>query len=73
MLQRPIEKSALLGFGILWIGVGIIALLKPVFYFKGSYVDFTGYNKLAGSVLIAIGIAYLVSYFKKSQNSQRKD
>ncbi len=72
MLQRPFEKSALLGFGILWIGVGIIALLNPIFYFKGAYVDFTGYNKLAGAVLIAIGIAYFVSYFRKSQKNQNQ-
>lgn len=62
---RPIEKSALLGAGILWIGVGIIAILKPVFYFRGAYVDFTGYNILAGIVLIMIGLTYIGFFFKK--------
>ncbi len=64
---RPIEKSALLGMGIFWIGTGVIAILKPVFYFRGAYVDFTGYNIPAGSVLIMIGMTYIGFFFKKAR------
>jgi len=62
---RKQEKSAWLGFGILWIIVGILAIFKPTFYFKGAYVDFTGYNVQIGAVFIIIGIAYIGVFFRR--------
>lgn len=63
--KSPITKSILIPAGLLWILVGIKTLFEPVYYFRGAYVDFTGYNLQAGIGLIVIGLAFLAAYFKK--------
>jgi len=59
------EKFALLFAGLAWIIVGIQTLFEPIYYFRGAYVDFTGYNKLVGSGLIIVGIACIYVFFRK--------
>ena len=63
--KGPITKPALLIWGLFWIGIGITTLAKPVYYFRGAYVDFTGYNLQVGTGLIIIGVAMMATYFRK--------
>jgi len=65
--SKSFEKLALLFFGIGWIIVGIRTLFEPIYFFRGAYVDFTGYNKLVGSGLIILGIAFIGMYFYNSK------
>jgi uncharacterized membrane protein len=59
------DRLALVFFGILWILVGIKTLFKPIYFFRGAYVDFTGYNGFVGSGLIIFGVVLLLVYFNK--------
>jgi len=62
---KGFEQLALLFFGIGWIMFGIRTLFEPIYFFRGAYVDFTGYNKLVGSGLIIIGIAFICVYLRR--------
>jgi len=63
--KSPITKSILIPAGLLWLLVGIQTIFQPIYYFRGAYVDFTGYNVEVGIGLIVIGLAFLAVYFKK--------
>jgi hypothetical protein len=60
--SKRFKKLALLFFGLAWILVGIRTLFEPTYFFRGAYVDFTGYNKLVGSGLIIVGTAFICVY-----------
>lgn len=65
------KNIALILFGICWILIGIKTLFNPVYYFRGAYVDFTGYNKLVGIGLIITGIILICGYFWKGKNREK--
>lgn len=67
--NREQDKSILLAAGVMLIGTGIIAIFKPIFWFKADYVDFTGYNVQIGSALIIVGIGFIGVYFRKPRKS----
>lgn len=60
-----LENFALILFGVCWIFTGIKTLFKPVYYFRGAYVDFTGWNIQVGVALIVVGILFISGYFWK--------
>jgi uncharacterized membrane protein HdeD (DUF308 family) len=62
-----LSKYSLLWCGILWVLVGITTIFNPVFYFRGAYVDFAGYNIQVGVALIMIGSAFIGGYFWKKK------
>ena len=59
--MNKIEKNNLLMIflvGVIFIILGIKTLASPVYWFRGSYVDFTGYSTEVGTVLIALGLVF---------------
>jgi hypothetical protein len=52
--------------GLIFICLGIKTLIFPRYYFRGDYVDFTGYNIEVGLLLILIGIPFII-YCNKSK------
>jgi hypothetical protein len=65
--KAPITKLALLIWGLFWICIGVTTLFKPVYYFRGAFIDFTGYNVQVGTGLIILGIALMAAYFKRTR------
>ena len=61
------NRAIILLFGIFWIIVGIRAIFKSAFHFRGVFVDLTGYNIQVGSILIIFGIAFIGVSFRKSR------
>ena len=45
--------------------LGIKTLISPVYWFRGSYVDFTGYNTELGAALVVLGIVFCEYYRRK--------
>lgn len=64
---KRLSKHSLLWCGILWVLVGINTVYNPVYYFRGAYVDFTGYNVQVGVALIIIGSVFIGGYFCKKK------
>jgi hypothetical protein len=51
--------------GIIFAILGFKTLSKPIYYFRGSYVDFTGYNIPVGYSLIILALIFILfSYYK---------
>jgi uncharacterized membrane protein (DUF485 family) len=68
--NKRLEKSALILFGIFWVIIGIQTLFKPIYYFRGAYVDFTGCNIQVGIGLILIGFVFIAVYFRKGHKKR---
>lgn len=66
-LNKNLENLAVVLFGLCWVFTGIKTLFKPIYYFRGAYVDFTGYHIKVGVALIIIGAAFTGSYFLKKK------
>jgi len=54
------NASTLVWFGFFFLLVGVTAFLKPVFYFRGGIVDFSGFNHLVGFGLFVFGLLSIV-------------
>jgi hypothetical protein len=50
---------------VCFICLGIIVITKSGLYNYGYHIDFTGYNILAGSIFILIGILFIWSEIRK--------
>ena len=61
------NKATIFVFGIFWIDIGIHTISEPVFYFRGAYVNFTGYNVAVGYALIIIDIGFIAGSFKRTR------
>jgi len=64
------NKAVLLIFGVFWIVVGANTIYEPVYYFRGSYVDFTGHNIEVGVGLMLVGLAFIWAWLKKPKSSK---
>lgn len=60
-------KSPFFSFGIFFMLVGFYTISEPKYYFRGGYVDFTGYNVPVGWSLMIIGIVFMGFSFHKSK------
>jgi len=51
--------------GIIFAILGFKTLSKPIYYFRGAYVVFTGYNIAVGYSLIILALIFILfSFFK---------
>jgi uncharacterized membrane protein HdeD (DUF308 family) len=69
--KNKFKNFALILFGFCWILIGVKTLFNPVYYFRGAYVNFTGYNKEVGTGLIVIGIILICGYFWKGVKQKK--
>jgi len=52
--------------GIVFIIIGVKTIVEPIYYFRGAYVDFTGFNIQIGIVLFVLGIVFIcLSFYKR--------
>lgn len=56
---RTALNSPAFVLGVVFIIIGVKTITKPVYYFRGAYVDFTGINIQVGSVLLVLGIVFV--------------
>lgn len=54
------DGSTLVWWGVAFLLLGAIAFVKPIFYFRGGMIDFTGFNHLVGIGLFVFGFVSIV-------------
>lgn len=61
-------NSPVFVLGIIFTILGIKTIKKPIYYFRGANVDFTGFNIPIGSFLVILGIVFICLSFYNSKS-----